>query len=52
VVFNKNLHFVDVNRLPLMLYSFLVIKKSDYIADKNPGFGKRGGTESRLTETS
>jgi len=35
-----------------MLYSFLVIKKSGYIADKNSEFGKRGGTESRLTETS
>jgi len=34
-----------------MLYPFLVIKKSDCIADKNPELGKRGGTESRLTET-
>jgi len=35
-----------------MLYSFLVIKKSDYTADKNSELGKRSGTESRLTETS
>jgi hypothetical protein len=35
-----------------MLYSFLVIKKSDYIADKNPELGKSGGTESRLMEKS